>query len=322
MKVLQIGVGRWGVNHLRVLKMLNVDLYVSDTSGSAYKECEKAGVPRERFSADWREFLSEVDAVDVVTPLDSHVPICSAALKAGKAVFVEKPVAATVDDAKLLHDIAQDTKGYLQIGHIFRFDSGTTHMREFIDAGHAGAIRWIYGEFSGFKRPRNDAGVAWSDAIHFVDLCSFLTKKNPDKVHARMLDMLGRGKDDFSIIHLDYGDTFAEIKANYFYPLKKREFVVVGEKATLFCDFTSSQDKIRVYKNSHILDAGSWKAVEGDVIQQEVPVNEPLYEELKAFLELSSKGKPSPVGTDVGIQITRVMTAAYESAKTGKTVRF
>ena len=99
MRILLVGVGRWGEKHLRVLRELGVDVWVAEASAERRRWVTGQGVARDRVVADYRRALEAVDAVDVVTPVQSHAEIALAALAAGRHCFVEKPLASTASEA-------------------------------------------------------------------------------------------------------------------------------------------------------------------------------------------------------------------------------
>ncbi|MDD5644542.1 MAG: Gfo/Idh/MocA family oxidoreductase [bacterium] len=320
MKILLAGLGRWGSNHLRILKMLGARVFVADPSPRAKKTALENGVPEKNFSASFEDFIDEADAVDVVTSADTHYMICMEALRKGKDVFVEKPLTLKSAECRELSEIADRKKSILQVGHVFRFDPATSFMARQIKEGVLGKVQWMIGNFYGFKRPRMDAGVTWSDSLHFIDLFNYLTGSVPRKVLARLKDNLGRGMDDASWVSLVYEDAEAEVRANYFRPRKRREIVIIGSEATLECDFSSSQDKIKIYKNTHIKNENTWVATQGEVITQEIMQAEPLALELESFIDcVKTREKPLAGGWD-GYNVVKVIEAAYESSKSGKIV--
>ena len=118
-RILLIGLGRWGANHLRVLQSMPVELYVADTDA---ERLNSSGVPQSHRTADARSFFPIVDAAVVVTPAQSHFEICRGLLEAGKDVFVEKPITSESADARKLVELAKRSGLVVQVGHIFRFD--------------------------------------------------------------------------------------------------------------------------------------------------------------------------------------------------------
>ena len=320
MKIMQIGTGRWGSNHLRVWKSLPVDLYVAEVSEAGRKKCIEIGVPEDHITEDYHTFLDIVDSVDVVTPASTHHQIGMEILGKGKDVFMEKPIAETASESRELADLASRKSLILQPGHIFRYDPAADYIREYINGGHMGSIQSMWGSFCGFKRPRTDGGVVISDAIHFIDFFNCLMGRLPQKISARCNDILGRGMDDMSWIWMNYGETNALVEANYFSPEKKRLITVIGEKATLVCDFASSQDKIKIYRNRHVLDNNTWKTVSGEIIHQEILPAEPLLLELKDFMRcVETRSVPKATAMD-GADAVKIVEAAMESHHQGREI--
>jgi UDP-N-acetylglucosamine 3-dehydrogenase len=262
-KVLLVGLGRWGEKHLRVLRELGVECWVADVSPERRAFAIKAGAEPGRVVADYRDALAHVDAVDLVTPADSHLPIAGECLRAGKDCFVEKPLAQNLASGRALADIARETGGVLQVGHVFRFHPVTTAVRERLGRDDIGRVRYVTGRFAGFKRPRTDVGVTMTDAIHYFDLFAHLLGQPPVAVMASLRDYLGRGLDDCSFAAVEYGDVTAFVEAGYFAPGTSRDCVIVGERATLAADFGSSE--LRVHANRHVAGPAGWQADEGPV---------------------------------------------------------
>lgn len=320
MKIMQIGVGRWGSNHLRVLQNLQADVYVAEISESGRKKCLELGIPENRVSNDYRDFVDIVSCVDVVTPASTHFDLCKEFLETGKDIFIEKPLTESTAEAEELAVIAQGCNCVFQVGHIFRYDPAAEFIKDYLASGELGAVQSLAGNFSGFKRPRSDGGVTISDGIHFIDFFNYIIDKLPDKVMARCYDILCRGMDDMSWIWLDYDGVPAVVEANYFAPEKKRLIIITGEKATLVCDFTSSQDKIRIHCNRHILDDDTWKTVSGEIIDKEISLAEPLFLELKDFLHcVETRSKPK-AGLPAGIDSVKIVEAAMQSHREGREI--
>jgi UDP-2-acetamido-3-amino-2,3-dideoxy-glucuronate N-acetyltransferase len=320
MKIMQIGTGRWGANHLRVLSNLQVDLYVAELSETERKKCLEQGIAQDHITENYRDFLELVSAVDVVTPASTHYALCKELLESDKAVFIEKPFAETVAEAHELATLASERRVVLQVGHIFRFDPATDFIKEYLSSGQLGVVQSMSGIFSGFKRPRMDGGVTVSDAIHFIDFFNYLMDGVPQKVLARCEDLLDRGMDDMSWIWMDYDGIPAVVEANYFSPEKKRLIIITGEKGTLVCDFAASQDKVKIYRNQHILDNDTWKTVSGEIIHKEISMAEPLFLELSEFLTCVSNHSKPKADAQAGVDSMKVVEAAMRSHAEGQAV--
>jgi len=317
-KVLLVGLGRWGEKHLRVLGELGVDLWVADVSPERRAAAVKAGVAPARVVEDFRDAVPHVDAVDIVTPADSHLALAGECLRAGRDCFVEKPLAVTVDEGRRLAAIVAETGRVLQVGHIFRFDPVTTVLRERLAAGALGRVRYCTGRFAGFKRPRIDVGVTQTDAIHYFDLFAYLLEREATAVTATLRDYLGRGLDDCSFTAVEYRDVPVFIEAGYFAPGTQRECVIVGEEATVMADFGTSE--IRVLANRHVREAAGWTTAEGPVESLKATGPEPLRRELELFLGAAgSRGKPA-VDVHAGVSAMRVVEAARRASELGRRV--
>ena len=319
-RILLIGIGRWGANHLRVLKSMPIELFVADDHE---QQLSSANISESRRSTDARSLFPKIDAAVVVTPAPAHFETCRELLGMGKDVFVEKPITLVSSEAKELTELAGTRGLILQVGHIFRFDPASLWMRDAIAAGRFGQLKMLRAKFSGFKRPRRDTGVTFADSIHFIDLFNFLLGTPPRRVQAVLRDFFGRGLDDESLIVLEYdrgksSPMLATVEAGYHAPGKFREVTIVGTDSSAVCDYNVAQYKIKTFENRHIVDSDTIKAEEGAVHQLEFPPEEPLRAELAAFVDSIEKRTPPLADGWAGFHAVRAVEAALESAQTEK----
>lgn len=318
-RILLIGVGRWGINHLRVLKSMPIDLFVADHQE---QQLSSIGIPPSQCSTNARSLFSEIDAAVVVTPAPTHFETCRELLAMGKDVFVEKPMTLVASEAKRLTELAEKSGLILQVGHIFRFDPASLWLRDAIIEGRFGRLKILQARFSGFKRPRPDTGVTFADSIHFIDLFNFLLGAPPRRVHAVLRDFFGRGMDDESLISLEYDQDnsspiLATVEAGYHAPGKFREVIIAGTDCSAVCDYNVAQYKIKTFENRHLTDSNTIKAEEGAVHQLEFPPEEPLRAELAAFVDAIGKRMPSAVDGWAGFHAVSIVEAAMKSARSG-----
>lgn len=318
MNVLLVGLGRWGEKHLRVLRELGNELWVADVSTERLTWAIAQGIPRERTTTDCRALLGAVDAVDIVTPADSHLQVASACLAAGRHCLIEKPLTVSVDEGRRLVAAAGAARRIVQVGHIFRFHPVTATLRAALADGRIGAVRYGSGRFAGFKRPRMDAGVFHTDGIHYVDLFAYLLAREATAVSAVQRDFLGRGLDDVSIVTVSYGGVPVLIEANYFAPGTHRECVIVGERGTLVADYGAGT--VTLHAGEHVKRGATWEVV--DRGKEELPVGreEPLKAEIAAFLAACRADRAAPVDARAGLHAVEVVEAAARAARLGRTV--
>jgi UDP-2-acetamido-3-amino-2,3-dideoxy-glucuronate N-acetyltransferase len=320
-RILLLGVGRWGANHLRALKSLPIELFVAEVDAKRLEPARALGLDDKHLTTNYRDFAAKVDGAVVVTPAQTHYDLCREFLEVGKDVFVEKPITLLSKDARALADLAEQRKRILQVGHIFRFDPASKWLREAIAKGEFGRVKILRGDFSGFKRPRNDSGVTFADAIHFIDLFNYFLGKPPVRVTALMQDFMGRGMEDESFIAMEYEpNIFTTVHTGYHSPGKFRTVEVLGDALSAVCDYNIAQYKIKTFANRHIVAGKDAKAEEGVVHQLEFPPEEPLLAELRAFINcLESRQAPLADGS-AGCESVRVIEAALESVRTRKTI--
>ena len=142
-----------------MLRELGVGVWVAEVTPTRLAWAVAHGVPAKRATADYRSALGAVDAVDIVTPADSHLAIASMCLAAGRHCFVEEPLTMNADEGRRLVAAADRAKRV----------------------------------FAGFKRPRTDVGVLQTDGIHYVDLFAHLLGREATAATAVQRDFLGRG---------------------------------------------------------------------------------------------------------------------------------
>ena len=139
--------------------------------------------PQARFTADFDDLLNDpsLDAVAVATSVPTHHPLGLRALEAGKHVFVEKPLAASVADARELVDAAEAADRRLMVGHLLLFHPALAKVRELIDSGELGEIYYLYGNRLNLGQVRADENALWSLGAHDVAVLLDLVGERPGR---------------------------------------------------------------------------------------------------------------------------------------------
>jgi predicted dehydrogenase len=318
-RVLLVGLGRFGANHLRVLNELEVPLGIVDVDEKALETAKKIA-PGARTSRDVRELLPEALAASVVVPAHLHRPLASACLEAGVPVFCEKPLAPTTEDARALAEFADRTGCLLQTGFIFRYHPATTVLRRLLDEGAIGRPLTVQAKFTGFKRPRTDGGCALNDAIHFVDLANAIFGRPASSAVAVARDFLATGHEDVAFLTFDHEPGLVHIEAGYHTPERARRVLVVGDKGSVLVDY-DSPEPVALFRQAHKKGPdGLWTAEEVAPERPVVEKREPLRLEIEDFLEnVRQKRRPAADGW-AGAQATAALEAALRSAREGSKV--
>jgi UDP-N-acetylglucosamine 3-dehydrogenase len=328
MRVAVIGVGSMGFNHLRVYSELDNAQVV----GASDVSPERIKVITDRFSvptySDYRELFEKEkpDAVSITVPTSEHEKVATFALHAGAHVLVEKPISATVDEGRRIIALAKEVKRQLMIGHIIRFNPAIQSLKMRLDNGDLGRIFQIFCRRVGpFPARIRDVGVVVDLAPHDVDIMRFLTGLNPIRVYAETEQQIHTNNEDllFGLLRFPGGLTGA-LELNWLTPKKIRETLVVGEKGLFHVD-DLLQD-LYFYENAQAI-GDLWSPLktirgvsEGIMTRFELPRQEPLKAELKAFLKAIESDSPMPVTGEDGLEALRLSLALVESGQTHQVI--
>jgi predicted dehydrogenase len=203
-----------------------------------------------------------------------------------------------------------------QVGHIYRYHPAVSRIKQILGEGKLGSVQYAYGHFMGFKRPRTDVGVTQTDAIHYFDLFNYLFREPPHAVTAVVKNYLNFPLDDTSVSVLDYNGKIVFIEAGYMPPEKRRDIAIVGDQASLYCDFQNNS--LLFCENRHERQGGKCVALEGEARGLPVEAEEPLATELKAFLDsIRNRSRPLADG-QAGYEALKIVEACYDSSRSGK----
>jgi UDP-N-acetylglucosamine 3-dehydrogenase len=188
-KVGLLGIGKWGKNHLRTLSQIKCDLVgISDINEEKKSLSEEYGID---FYTDYKKLLKLIDAVIVTTPTDLHFNIVKNCINAGKHVLVEKPIATTARQSKILIELAQSKNVVLSVGYLFRFNNAIIRLKELLK--EVGRVQYITCRYiHSTKPPRKDSGAIFNLGIHPIDILNFISEKKPSNLSESRFDFLAK----------------------------------------------------------------------------------------------------------------------------------
>jgi len=324
-KIVLVGIGRFGKNHLRVLKELEKDglctLYgVADKQAKILESVKKDY--NVETTTNLNEFLkSDIDAVDIVTPADTHFEVCQKCLAAGKHVFVEKPLATNYAEAKKLVQLAADKDRILMAGPIYRYNPAVNKIKELTDRGELGKIYYMYGHYMGFKNPRAEVGALINFAVHHIDIYDYLLEETPEEVTCSAAHFLGRENfEDLAVLVLRYRNgAVGIIESGWLPPGNYRDLIVVGSKKSVTSDLSKQTvilHDIHMEKNN-----GTFKAIDKGALDLNVKFEEPLKLELKDFIECVKTGRKPVAHGETASRVVIIAEKALESARLKRSVK-
>ena len=334
--VLQAGFGGFGPVHLEAWHRLRAKVWIVDPDPGARARAT-AHLPAGRVLADFRAALDHVTLVDVVTPTEQHVDLCIAAIEAGKDVFVEKPLTLQVEAAQKLAAVVARSDRILHVGYYFRHHPLARYARERVTAGDLGSLRYLSGGFYGLKRARADIGVTAHDAVHFLDLFSWLMGSAPVEVFAVHRDHFGRGLEDLALVALTYPDgRLAKLEASYIQPGRQPDTVmpnalttktmeVCGSEGALAIDFQAGRLIWHRARHERHGD-GSWHPVFGDALVPKLEPSGPvdiLASQFAEFLgHVAQRTAPEADVQRCDVDIALLLQAIAASACTNRPLAF
>ena len=305
-----IGTGFWGRNHARVFKELEETelLAVCDINAERAKNVAKQFGVRAYTSMGKLLKNKDIEAVSNCVWSLNLAKETLKALKAGKHVLVEKPMATNVKQAEKLLETAEEEGLHLSVGFLMRFIPGIQHMKNAVEDKTIGNLVCATAKrVSEWPERIGDVGVVKDTAIHDIDIIRYFFGEEPIAVYAKTGSMKHKKFEDYAQIMLTFeGGKSAFIESNWLTPYKTRTLVVTGSKAIMKLDYITQELTIEDAKKT---------------IQPRYPWQEPLKLELQHFANcILKKEKPLITGTD-GLKALQIAEAALKSSATGRAVK-
>jgi predicted dehydrogenase len=317
-----VGLGGWGKNLLRNFGALpEADLAwccdADPDSRARYAE----QYPDARFTGSLDELLAdpELEAVVLATPVPTHSELARRSLEAGKHVMVEKPMTWRLEEARELRDLVHRTGRVLMVGHLLRFHPGVEMLRELIDSGELGEVRYVYGNRVNLGVIREDENALWSLGVHDISVVLHLIDGRPVEVWARGEAYVRPGVEDvvFGYVKFDSGQ-IGHLHLSWLDPHKMRKMTVVGSSKMAVFDDMEADRKVTVYdKGPVITPSGGISTHTGDIRIPAISREEPLRIECRAFLEAVRSGVVTRAGADEGLAVVEVLDAMQRSLDQG-----
>jgi predicted dehydrogenase len=321
-----VGLGYWGKNLLRNFAQLpEADLRWACDADAGTRAVWEAQHPGVRFTAAVDDLLAdpELEAVVLATPVPTHAELTRTALAAGKHVFVEKPMAWNLEQAREVRDAVRASDRVLMVGHLLRFHPAVTMLRELIDSGQLGNVLYVYGNRVNLGVIREEENALWSLGVHDISVVLHLLDGRPVEVWARGEAYLQENVEDvvFGYVKFDSGQ-IGHLHLSWLDPHKMRRMTVVGSSKMAVFDDMEPERKVTVYdKGPVIIPNGPPSTHTGDIYAPAVSSEEPLRIECKAFLEAVRSGVVERAGVDEGLAVVEVLEAMDRSVREGGTTQ-
>jgi predicted dehydrogenase len=261
---------------------------------------------------------ADLDALVIAAPTMAHVDLALAAIERGIPVLVEKPLAATVDDALRIVRASRARGVQVQVGHVERFNPAVLELGRLLEGGALSTVYAIASRRAGpFPARIRDVGVTVDLATHDVDILSWIAGERPLRVYAELAQRLHATHEDllFGLLNFPSGAT-GMLDVNWLTPAKRRQLVVIGEEGMFELDYlTQRLTFTKQPDTAHpTLISGFAPTFEGDVAELPVAKHEPLAAELDAFLAVVRTGERPKVDVEDGLWAVAIANALLEAA--------
>src|SRR5712664_4345338 len=321
-----VGCGYWGPNLIRNFRQLpdcNLKL-MCDTSESRLAHL-KSLYPEVEGHKDYDHVLNGagLDAVIIATPVRSHYAMAKASLLAGKHTFIEKPMASSAEECEELVHIADEKGLVLMIGHTFLYSPAVRKIKEIVDRGDIGDIRYISSRRLNLGLFQKDINVAWDLAPHDISIILQLMDEFPIRINCQGNAHITPGIEDVTSMSLTFpNNRFATIQNSWLDPRKVREMTIVGSKRMVVYDDVASLEKLRVYDSRvdvppHYDTFAEFQYAYhyGDMYVPYIKQEEPLKIECQHFLDCIRQGLTPLTNGEQGLKLVKILEAASSSLK-------
>ncbi len=293
MTVAVIGCGYWGKNLVRNFAQLGALSMVVDST-EAGRETARTLAPTVPLAADVAEiWASDIPAVVIATPAETHYDIAKAALLAGKDVYVEKPLALNYDHAAELVALAAERSRILMVGHVLEYHPAIVALQELVRRGELGKVRYIYSNRLSLGKIRREENILWSFAPHDIAIILRMLDAMPFQVVATGGNYIQANIADVTLTNLLFDNGVrAHIHVSWLHPFKEQRLVVIGSRKMASFDDVSKQ--LVVYDQRVEWQEGEPIPVKKEGTAIPFPAHEPLRQECQAFLTAIASRQPAP----------------------------
>jgi len=324
-----IGFGYWGSSLARNFQTAPASVLASICDSDPERIAQAAALyPGSTTTPSANDLIGDPDlaAIAIATPPATHFPLAMAALKAGKHVWIEKPMACSSSEAASLVEEARARNLVLMVDHTFVYSPAVRKIRELIQGGELGSLYYYDSVRTNLGRFQNDAGVLWDLAYHDLAILDYLLDQQPAQVSAHGAAHLG-DRHEVSYLTLEYPSGFhAHVHVSWLTPVKVRRVMLAGSKRMLAWNDLESARKLEIYDHSVSAAASPGKEEgqrrigyrAGELHIPWLEVSEPLQNAVRHFIDCVQTGARPLTDGESGLRVTKILEQAQETAGAGQ----
>lgn len=328
-----VGCGYWGPNLLRNFRSLpdchakvicDLDIKRLNHLRSLYPGLEICTDVQELMQRD------DIDAVVIATSARSHYAMARQCLLAGKSTFIEKPMATSSVECDDLNEIASERGLTLMVGHTFLYSTPIRRIKEIIDAGDIGELRYISARRLNLGLFQRHINVAWDLAPHDISVILYVTGQVPSTVNCQGHSHVTKGLEDVVNLCMTFDNhVFATVQNSWLDPRKVRDMTIVGSHRMIVYDDVQPLEKVRIYDTRvetpphyDTFAEFQYSYHYGDSYVPYIKQEEPLRVECQHFLDCVRSGRKPLTDGEHGARVVRILEASSQSlSRQGAAVR-
>jgi predicted dehydrogenase len=264
-----------------------------------------------------------VDTVVIATPVHTHYSLAAKALRAGKHVFVEKPLAPSSTMADDLAAMAAERGLVLMCGHTFVYSPPVRAIKRMLEAGTLGDIFFISSSRVNLGLHQRDVSVIWDLGPHDFSILLYWLSEMPTTVRAIGRDSIVPGIADVAFVTMTFASGIvASVELSWLAPSKLRRTVLVGSERMVTYDDGATEpvrlfDQGVVYRDPETFGEYHLSYRAGDIVSPKIESHEPLSLELADFLSAIRSGESMTFHTALARSVVRIVEAADLSQSQG-----
>ena len=325
-RVAIVGCGYWGQNLIRnFAESADVEVTAVCDFNLPTLARTKRRYPTVELKQDFQQILSDssIHAVVIATPASTHYPFALQALRAGKHVLVEKPLATSTQQVLELMELAEKHDRTLMVDHTFIYTGAVRHMRSMIDAGEIGDLLYFDSVRISLGLVQGDINVIWDLAPHDFSIMDYLCLEDPIAVSATGAKHLGCAFENIAYVtaHFD-SKMIAHFHLNWLAPVKVRKTLVGGMRKMIVYDDMEPTEKVRVYDKGITVNHDPERRERvlagyrnGDMVAPNLDTSEALRLMVREFIDsITEKRLPITDGY-AGYRVVRLLEAAQQSMR-------
>jgi predicted dehydrogenase len=327
-----VGYGYWGPNLTRNFNEAPTATVVAVSDSRTERLAQAKGrYPAIKVYTDFQDLLADrrVEAVVIATPLRTHYSLALAALKAGKHVLVEKPLAGSSEQAVTLIETAAQAGCVLMVDHTFLYTGAVRKIRELVDNDHLGRLYYYDSVRVNLGMFQHDVSVLWDLAVHDLSIMDYVLQEEPRRVAATGVAHLpGQPVNTAYVTCFFENRLIAHLHVNWLAPVKIRRTLIGGDRQMIVYDDLEPSEKVKVYDKGVTITNGLGDGLEGahdllvsyragDVLAPQLGVSEALATVAQHFTECVREGRRPVTDGAAGLRVIRVLEAAERSLADG-----